>query len=155
MSDFYNLFELAQLRAISNAIEPTIESIWAMKCREYSQAFYTPLHVVVNELDPMFVLQSLYETHYTPASVDEELEEILEKLYKIENPLYEKISKEEMENLVDQVLNKELKRLGKKKEISKKIELPKKEVEQPKSGFMKFDELEKQESQDELGKKNF
>ena len=79
---FYDLFELCRLKAIALAIDPTTESIYRMRCREYSEKFHTPLHVVERELDPIFVLQHLYEIQYSTRVVDEELNEILEQLYK-------------------------------------------------------------------------
>ena len=159
---FYDLFELCRLKAIALAIDPTTESIYRMRCREYSEKFHTPLHVVERELDPIFVLQHLYEIQYSTRVVDEELNEILEQLYKIKDPNYSPMTKEETEDLVDAVLNKEIQRLSKKKRpteqtIQKEIkqESPKEEPKKPKKGSMRFGELEKLEEKSELGKSGF
>ena len=156
--NFYDFFELCRLRAIGLAIDPTVESIYRMRCREYSEKFNTPLHVVETELDPMFVLQHLYEMQYSPRIVDEELNEILEQLYKIKDPDYVSISKEELEDLVDNVLNKEIKRLGKKKRPTQETiatEIKKAETQKPKSGSMSFGDLEKMDENVESHKINF
>lgn len=84
--NFYDLFELSQLRAIELAITPTLHSVWLMKCRDYSQRFHTPLDRVVNELDPLFVLDALNQDKYHPSIVDEELEQLIETLQRIKDP---------------------------------------------------------------------
>lgn len=156
-SSFYDLFDLCRLRAIGLAIEPTTESIYRMRCREYSEKFHTPLHVVENELDPLYVLGHLYETQYSPRVVDEELNGILEELYKIKDPNYAPISKEDLEDLVDSVLNKEIKRLSKKKRPTQETiqhEIKKSDAK-PKSGSMNFSDLEKLEDNAETNKIGF
>jgi len=158
MNSFYDLFEICRLKAIARAIDPTTESIYRMRCREYSEKFHTPLHIVERELDPLFVLQHLYEIQYSPKIIDEELNEILEQLYRIKDPSYSPISKEEMEDLVDAVLNKEIQRLSKKKRPTQETiqaEIKKKEIQKPKSGSMSFGELEKLEENLESGKSGF
>jgi hypothetical protein len=158
MSDFYSLFDLAQIKAIQVALEPTLESIWLIRCREYSVKYHTPLHVVVNELDPMFVLQQLFEDRFTPSDAEEDLEGILEKLYKIKDPSYSRMTAAETEELVDAVLNKELKRLSKKKNTSEEKPKPKEKSvvpPNPKSGSMSFGSLESLESKVEANKAGF
>ena len=162
--DFYSLFELAQIKAINVAIEPTLESIYRIKCRDYSQQFHTPLHVVMNDLDSMMVLQALYETQYPPSIVDDELEDLLDKLQKIKDPTYSRMTQQETEDLVDAVLNKELIRLAKKKPITQQTIQEdikandiktQKTTSQPKSGSMQFNDLEASDSKIEGSKGNF
>lgn len=156
MIDFYSLFELSQIKAISFAIDPTIESVWRIRCREYSQKFFTPLHVVMNELDPLMVLQALYEEKYNPSIVDEELEELLDILNKIKDPSYSRMSKEELEDLVDAVLNKEIVRASKKKNPTQEtIQQEVKAADTPKSGSMSFGDLEKIDAKSETNKSGF
>ena len=152
--DFYTLLEHSQLLAISSAINPTVESIYRIKCREYSVQFNTPLHVVY-DLDPCLVLQALFEDQYHPSIVEEELEELLEKLYKIQDPSYSKVSNEELEDLVDSVINFENKRKKNKntqlKEDIQKTLLKKNTFEKvkkpttPKSGGMSFENIDNDE----------
>lgn len=158
MSSFYDLFDICRLRAISLAIDPTTESIYRMRCREYSEKFHTPLHVVEKELDPIFVLQHLYEIQYSPRVIDEELNEVLEQLYRIKDPNYNPMTKAEMEDLVDAVMNKEIARLSKKKRPTQetiKDEVLREEIQKPKKGSMDFGDLEKLEGSLETPKTNF
>lgn len=161
MFDFYSLLELAEIRAINSALLPSAESMYRSRCRQYSIMFHTPLHVV-QELDPLFVLQSLQEEKYTYKSVHEDIEGVLELLYTIKDPSYTSMSKEETENLVDAVLNKELERAARKKSVMEETyakpaeQKPKpKPVPKPKSGSMSFGDLERSESDSESGKGNF
>ena len=156
MLNFYDLFELAQLRALSVALEPTAESIYRMRCRDFSQRFHTPLHLVY-ELDPMEVLLTLAEEKYPPSIVEEEGEDLLDILYRIKDPMYSRMSAEDTEAMVDSVINKEIKRLAKKRPPTpEKIASDIKEAEvKPKSGGMSFDSLERLESKSESGKAGF
>lgn len=139
------------------ALEPSLESIWRIKCRQYSITYNTPLHVVTNELDPMFVLQALYEEQYSPSIVEEEYLELLDRLYTMRDPNYTRISPAETESLVDAVLNKELARAAKKKKPTQEnIQAAIKEAEvKPKSGGMNFESLEKLEADAESNKSGF
>ena len=152
--DFYSLFELAQIEAISVAIEPTMDSMWRSRCRDYSIRFHTPLHVVMNELNPMTVLQALYEDRYHPSIVQDELEELLDILNKIKDPSYARMSAEETEALVDAVLNREIARFEKKKKKAPTTDSIQADIKQaqPKSGSMNFGELESLEAEKESGK---
>jgi hypothetical protein len=149
--DFYDLLQLSELRAIHSALQPTLDSVWRIRCRTYSERFHTPLHEVVR-LDPEFVLQHLNESKYQPSEIEEEMEEILDVLMKIKDPTYSRMSATEVEDLVDAVMNKEIKRVGKKKQ-SKEVELPKPKI--PKSGGMDFKALEESESAKEQGQSGF
>ncbi len=154
--DFYSLIEYCQLKAMNSCIDPSLESIWNLKCREYSLLFHTPLHVV-HTLDPTFILTNLYEHQYHPSIVESELEDLLDKLYVIQDPSYTKMSKEEMEALVDTVMNKEIARMAKKKKLTpQKIASEiKEETFRPKSGSMNFSELESLDSRSGLNKGSF
>ena len=154
--DLYALFELAQIKAINSAIEPTLDSIWRMKCRQYSTTYHTPLHVV-KELDPITVLEALYEDRYPPSIVEEELAELVDILNKIKDPTFERMSAEETENLVDAVLNRELARAAKNKaptpqNIKAAVE---EDQAKPKSGGLDFSQLEGLESKAESNKAGF
>ncbi len=155
--DFMELFEFYKIQAISNAINPTMDSIWRLKCREYSKNFNTPLWEVENVLDPRHILLSLEEEKYHPSIANNEMEELLDELYRIKDPTYTKMSKETLEELVDHVLNKEIKRLNSKKAPtpeSIEAEIKKSESRTPKSGSMNFSDLEKIESEPNTGFKD-
>ncbi len=155
--DFFSLFEYSQVKALEAAITPSMESIWKIKCREYSERFHTPLHTVINDLDPLFILQNLNEYKYPPSIVDEELQELLDILQKIKDPNYSRMTQEQTEELVDAVLNREQARFAKKKapttqEIQHEVI---KEAVKPKSGSMDFTNLEKIDSESESNKSGF
>ena len=139
------------------ALEPTLDSIWRMHCREYSQRYHTPLNVVMNELDPMIVMQALAEDRYRPSIVDEELDELMDILYKAKDPTYSRMSQEEIEGLVDAVMNKEIQRAAKKKRPTQEtIEAAVKIAEaKPKKGSMNFGDLEKMDAATEGPKSGF
>lgn len=163
--DFYSVIELEHIKAIQAALEPTLDSIWRLKCRAYSQKFFTPLHVVMYELDPVMVLQALYEDQYHPSSIGEEMDSLLERLYTIRDPNYQAMSNEDIEDFVDAVLNKEIARLAKTKKVPEtKITSQKAKTEtpetitlpgKPKSGGMKFNDLAATEEKAEAGKAGF
>ena len=156
MLDLYALFELAELRAIHAALEPSLDSIFRKRCREYSVMFHTPLHQVYT-LDPLMILQTLQEEKYNPSIVEEETQELLDILYRMRDPGYSRMSEEETENLVDAVIMKEMARLAKKKPPT--LEAIKEEVKaaetKPRSGGMDFSELEKIDSEGESGQSGF
>lgn len=156
--NFYDLFELAQIKAIAVALEPSLESRWRIRCRSYSEMFHTPLHMVM-DLDPMFVLQALAESKYPPSIVEGELEELLDLLNKAKDPTYSRLTAQETEDLVDAVMNKELSRISKKK-------VPTQETIQSeiiadtkkntlKKGGISFTDLESLESKSESSKSGF
>ena len=156
MFDFFELFKLAQLRAINLALNPTAESIWRIKLRNYSERFHTPLHLC-EKLDPLYVLQALNEDQYSPSIVDEELEELLDIVYKAKDPTYSRMSQEDIEALVDNVLNRELARANKKKRPTQETiqsEIKAAEVK-PRSGGMSFGDLERLEAKSETNKAGF
>jgi hypothetical protein len=157
----FDLCELHEIKAIGAALQPSVEAYWRRKCRDYSVKFHTPLHTVMNELDPSIVLQALYEDLYDPRIVNEELEELLETLNIIKDPNYSKLDPQELEDLVDAVMNREIARAAKKKaptldSIKAAVianEAKKQRI--PKSGSMDFSSLEKLEEKDEFGKSGF
>jgi hypothetical protein len=159
MIDFFSLFEYCELKAINACLDPTPDSVWRIRCRQYSVQFHTALHVVMNELDPMMVLQALYEDKYHPSIIEQEGEDLLEKLYLIKDPTYRRVSKEEEEQMVDAVLNREIARAAKKKRPTQETiqaEIKKAESKPlPKSGGMDFGNLEEIDGKAEANKEGF
>lgn len=50
-----------QILAIKSAEQPDWGDIYRTICREYSEKYHTPLHIVENELDQEYVLSHYYE----------------------------------------------------------------------------------------------
>lgn len=132
---FDEFLEFHQIKAVYSALNPGFESVWRAKCREYSIKFHTPLHLV-HTMDPEFIVQNLYEDEYNKKHVNNNLDEILDQLRRIKDPTYEPLPQQEIEDLVDAVLNKEIKR-NSKKAVS--VEPP------PTQGGMSFGNLAKQD----------
>jgi hypothetical protein len=157
---YYDLIELAEIKAINSAIFPSTESIYRLKCRQYSEAFFTPLDRVY-DLDPQLVLQALYESKYPPSVVENELEELIETLKRIEDPRYTRVSQEEIEDLVDAAINNLNRIKGKKKTVIEESLLDKdsKELKKqpipPKQGSMSFENLQQLEESSENNTKGF
>lgn len=146
--DFYGLLEHIQVKSILFALSPNDQSIWRGMCREYSEKFHTPLHVVY-ELDAEFVLTNLFETEFSTKNVKKNLDEILDRLYRMRDPNYEAMDNAELEDLVDAVLNKEMKRKGEIRN-DPKIEEPK-----PTQGGVNFAGLDRMDEIAERGKSGF
>ena len=139
---------------------PSPESIWRFRLRQYSQKFFTPLHEA-EKLDPLYIMQALYEDQYNLGVAREELEDLIEILQKIKDPSYSKMSEQDMEDMVDAVINRELARAAKKKpptleaiaEATKVAAAkPKDNPNPPKSGSINFGSLQKLEGVDNKGK---
>ena len=113
----------------------------------------------MNELDPITVLQALYEDKYHPSIVEQECEDLLEKLYLIKDPTYTRMSKEDEEAMVDAVLNREIARAAKNKRPTQETiqsEIKKAESKPlPKSGGMDFGNLEEIDAKGEANKEGF
>ena len=158
MLNFYEFLEQMQIRAIAHALTPGADYIWREKCREYSIKFSTALHLVY-DLDPEFVIQNLYETEFNRSAVQENMEEILGRLNRFNDPDFEEIEQAEIEELVDRVINKENKRKGKTPNTSVKppvanLKAPTIPAPQPTQGGLKFDSIAKSD-ESEFGRDGY
>jgi len=88
--NIFELSDLAELKAIDAKLSPTEDSIWRSIERQYSAKFFTPLHQV-SEIDPLFVLQALFESKFDSLSLSEDgdLNSFLDRLYTIHDPNYD------------------------------------------------------------------
>ena len=88
--NLFELSDLAELRAIDSKLNRTEDSIWRYYERQYSEKFHTPLHQV-SELEPLFILQALFESQFDSLSLSEdgELNSLLDRLYSIQDPNYD------------------------------------------------------------------
>ena len=60
MIAFTDILQYCQAEAISGRVSPTEESMYRSLCRDYSEHFNTPLHMVL-ELNPEFVILNVLE----------------------------------------------------------------------------------------------
>lgn len=146
--DFYGLLEHIQVKSILLALSPKDHYVWRKMCREYSERFHTPLDRV-HDLDPEFVLTNLFEEEFSTNNVKKNLDEILDRLYRLRDPNYEAVSSADLEDLVDLVLNKEMKRKGEVRND------PKPEEPKPTEGGMSFSGLDRMDEIAERGKSGF
>ena len=129
------ILEFCKVKAISDVLSPTEESIWEDACRTYSQSFHTPLQEVL-KMDMEHVFYQNFALQLEEVDVDESVEELLEQVYKIENPDYEAEKEEELQAFIKKVEEDDKKR---SKLILKKQPLIPKDA--PKSGSVDFSGL--------------
>lgn len=146
--DFYDILEHIQVKSILFALSPNDQYIWRRMCREYSEKFHTALDRV-HQLDPEFVLTNLFEEEFSTTNVKKNLDEILDRLYRLRDPNYEVLDDAALEDLVDAVLSKEMKRKGEVRN-DPKLEEPK-----PTQGAMNFSGLDHMDEIAERGKSGF
>jgi len=106
-----DLLVYCKVKALENLFNPTEESIYHTFCRTYSKQFHTPLHLVY-EMDPEVVLQAIFDDKYEETDTFEEVEGILEDLYRLENPDYDKAHKINMDVFIKNMGEREKKRLA-------------------------------------------
>jgi hypothetical protein len=148
--------EFCQALAIANKFSPDEEAVWRSVCRKYSSKFSTPLHEVL-EMDPEYVFTHYYEDQLEDLDAEEHIDKLLDIIYGLEDPEYEKTKKEEFDTFLEQAEAEEQERvkLGKpihpalRGETSLKNTVKKQEdvvPESPKQGFIDLSYLEKEES---------
>ncbi len=148
--DFLSLHELiqcCQVEAIANRLDPTIISRYKDFCREYSRLFSTPYHLVL-EFDPEFVISTVLDERLDGIDIDEKMEDLMDRVYSIEDPNYEKSKEQDLQAFIDQSLEEEQERLKQgrpvfqktKKSISKKEEPLKEKL--PTGGYVNLSYLE-------------
>jgi hypothetical protein len=151
--DFQDIVDFCQAQALANKLEPTEDSVWRSLCRSYSKNFNTPLHLVL-EMSPEYVITHVYEERYSDINEEEQLDKLLDMIYSLADPEYEKQQREETVEFMAQAEAEEAERirLGKpihpalKKEHSLK-DLPEEEPK-PTSGSINLSYLEKEELED-------
>jgi hypothetical protein len=108
--DFLELIKMCRAEALAGKLYPTAESQWRFFCRQYSQRFSTPLEQVLN-LDPEHVILHVLETQTDDIDVEENIEQIMEKIYQIADPNYDAKVKKEQDDFDKKALEEEEERL--------------------------------------------
>jgi hypothetical protein len=135
-----HLLQYCRAQAIADALEPTEESIWREACREYSKAFHTPLQTVL-KMDMEHVLLHNFEHQLSDVKIDENVDYLLEQVYKIENPDYDKEEEADLQEYIKKVQSGEI---GKKRKKPPKKLLPEKQgipAGKPTAGSVDFSHL--------------
>jgi hypothetical protein len=134
---FNDLLIFCKLKAIDSLLTPTEESTWKSFCRAYSERFCTPLPQVY-QMDMEEVIGTILEANYADLEPFEEIEGILEDIYKLENPEYVKEQKKESEAFVEHIEKREKNRF---KTIRERVEKLATKTEPQRRGSVDFSKL--------------
>lgn len=149
--DFKDLLDLYKSEAINNTISVNEISVWRSICRSYSKKFSTPLHLCLDGTIPMEdILLAEFEEQLSDFDADKDLEAMLDQIYALEDPEYEKSKQDELEEFMEKAERDEEKRikLGKPihKEMKQETSLPAAPPKNlPKSGGINLSYLSKEE----------
>lgn len=153
MIDFKDILETCQIEAIANRLIRTDESIWRSMCRSYSEAFHTPLYLVL-DMDPEHVILNVYEKQADNLNIEDyqKLEHLLDTIRSIEDPSYEIAQKDEQSDFDRKAEEEEAERIkagrpvyDPKKRLSKNMK--DNEKERPTGGSVDLSHLSKQDSE--------
>lgn len=156
--DFKELLDYCKAQAIANTLEGNELTVWRSICRSYSQKFHTPLHLVF-EMDPEEVMLAEFEDQLDGFK-DEDIENVLEEIYMLEDPDYEKSKRDELKHFIDMAEEQEAERLRLGKPIHKAMKnetsipetLPEKNKKpkenKPSGGSINLSYLEKMDKDD-------
>jgi hypothetical protein len=159
--DFWDLLQSLRAQSIADLVVPDEAAIWRQYCRKYSKTFHTPLHAVF-ELDPEHVVLSVLEDNLENAggeNLDENIDDLLERIYAIEDPNYESMKAAELAEIDKQIEEEEAERVRLNKPLHAKLQkilpentlLENKKPEAPKippSGGINLSYLAEQDSAD-------
>lgn len=161
---FEDLMNYCKAEAIASLVDPTYESIYRYLCREYSTKFHTPLDQVF-KLDPEFVMLHVWESRYEKMDLDDELENILDTIYTMQDPEYSKAKADEQQAFDEQAEKEEEERIASgesltahlKKNQKKNSKGKNKDIEKvpspglPKSGGIDMEKLKHLEKEEKEG----
>lgn len=116
--DFKDLLDYCKAQAILHTLEGSELSVWRSICRSYSQKFATPLHMCLNGEIPMEdIILAEFEDQLKEFDEEKDLDSVLDKIYALEDPEYEKAKADELEEFIDKAEAEEEERLKKGKPI--------------------------------------
>jgi len=157
MIDFKEFLNTAKIQAIANLLHPDEIAVWRSMCRSYSETYSTPLHLCLDgTIDGEEILLAVYEKQLDNFKEERDLENILEQIYTIEDPTYEKKKEEEVLDFIAEAEREEAERIkaGKLAHHSMKEDPTKKPLlekpaplELPKSGGINLAYLAKEEEE--------
>lgn len=155
--DFSDLLDYTQAQAIVNTLENTELAVWRRKCRTYSQKFSTSLHLCLNGTIPAEeILLAVFEDQLESFEEEKDLDNLLDTIYSMEDPDYERQKKEDLEEFIEKAEKEEDERLAAGRPIHKGLKgeatIPTQEIpgeqkpkELPKSGGINLSYLEREE----------
>jgi len=116
--EFKTLLDWAKAQAILNTLEGTEYSVWRSVCRSYSKTYSTPLHLCLNgDIPPEDILLAEFESQLEDIDLEKDIEHILDQIYRLEDPEYERNRANELDDFIVQAELEEKERIKKKKPI--------------------------------------
>jgi hypothetical protein len=146
------LIDTCKAEAIAYKLYPNALSEWRWFCRQYSKLFNTALHIV-ETMDPEHVILHIYEEQLEEVDAVEHIDELMRKIYAIEDPEFEKLQEDDLQNFVKMAEEEEKERLASGRPVHKQeldepsllpksVPKPKTFKELPKEGFLNLSHLE-------------
>lgn len=140
MISYSDLLATYHAEAIKNTLESTEVAVHRQICREYSKAFHTPLHLVL-KMDPAEVILAFYEEQLSNFNPEEDghIESLLDRIYALEDPEYEKEKRREMDDFDKKAEEEEEERLAEGRPIHKGMtkSILENDLEEPKMAVTK------------------
>lgn len=142
---FQELLSYCKAQALKDVLAPSEESLWFGLCMAYSKHFHTPLYKVL-KMDPEHVMRAEFANDLEDIDIEKHIEKLLEQIYTLENPNYEKKKEKDLDEFAVQAEKEEEERIKAGKPIPKPKKSPLKnevtEIESKRTGgSVNFDGL--------------
>ena len=110
--DFKELLDYCKAEAICHTLTASEVSVWRTLCRNYSKKFSTPLHLCLDgTIPPEDILLAEFEDQLETFDEEKDLEQIIEQIYRIEDPDYDDKASEELEEFMQRTAAEEQERV--------------------------------------------
>lgn len=117
---FKEMTDYCQVLAIANKLEPTEESVWRRICRYYARNFNESLSDCLSgKVDAEQILLNVYEDELLNFDHEARLEDLMDLVYSIEDPDYERVKSEDLEEFIEDAEAQEEERIKAGKPIHK------------------------------------
>lgn len=119
---FKELTDYCQALAIASKLDPTEESVWRSICRSYARKFNESLSDCIDgKVDPVQILLNVYEDQLEGVDEDESIERLMDIIYSIEDPEYERAKETDLEEFIEDAELQEAERIKAGKPIHKAL----------------------------------
>lgn len=150
------LLEYFRALSIAEKLDPSSEYLWRFVCRQYSKKFHTSLHLVL-QMSPEHVLTHYYEDQLEGLDIEESLDEILDMIYRLEDPNYDAKQAKQQRDFDKQAEEEEKERLAGGVSVFEALKrskkgMPLKDHVEPKKGFIDLSYLEREEQSEQAPK---
>lgn len=111
-----DIVDYCRALAIADSLSAGEVANWRYMCRQYSKAFHTPLHLVL-EMEPEHVILAFFEDQMDRKDVDDEVENLLDSIYELEDPNYTAEKRSELDGFIKEAEREERERVKANKPI--------------------------------------